>query len=56
MTGAQLFIDQCDTEIAALQKQVADNHKLADLVLIEIKAVLAKTIAQIQLSQTAVQV
>ena len=56
ITGVQQTISQCDKEIAALQKQVADNHKLADLVLIEIKAVFIKAIAQIQISQTAVQI
>ena len=37
-------------QIAALQEQVANNHKLADLVLIEIKALLTKSLAKIQFS------
>ena len=37
-------------EIKALEEEVAKNVKLKDLVLIEIKAILAKTLAEIELS------
>lgn len=37
-------------QISVLQDQVANNHKFADLVLIEIRALLTKSLAKIQLS------
>jgi len=48
-------IKQLTAEIAALEKQVAENHKLADLVLIEIKAVFARSLAKIQETQDIAQ-
>ena len=47
--------EQWKAEIAALEKQVAENHKLADLVLIEIKAVFASSLAKIQATQDIAQ-
>ncbi len=37
-------------KIALLEQEVATNNKIADLVLIEIKALFAKSIAKIQFS------
>jgi len=43
-------------EIKALEEEVAKNLKLKDLVLIEIKAILAKTLAEIEHSPEVAQV
>lgn len=55
MSGAEETIKQLSTEIAALVNQVAENHKLADLVLIEIKTVFARSLAKIQATQDITQ-
>lgn len=55
VSGAEDTIKQLSAEIAALEKQVAENHKLADLVLIEIKAVFARSLAKIQATQDIAQ-
>ena len=55
MSGAEDTIKQLSTEIAALEKQVAENHKLTDLVLIEIKAVFARSLAKVQATQDSNQ-
>ena len=55
VSGAEDAIKQLSAEIAALEKQVAVNHKLADLVLIEIKAVFARSLAKIQTIQDITQ-
>ena len=44
----QEIIAKITKEITSLEQEVAKNNKLADLVLIEIKAILAKSLAQIQ--------
>ena len=43
-------------KIKALEEEVSKNLKLKDLVLIEIKAILAKTLAEIELSPKVAQV
>ena len=48
MSGAELAIKQMNAKIAVLIKKVAENHKLADAVLIEIKAVFARSLGNIQ--------
>ena len=35
-------------EIASLKRQVAENHKIADLVLLEVRAVFLKNLARLQ--------
>ena len=48
-------VKQLSAEIAALFKQDEENHKLADLVLIEIKAVFAGSLAKIKTTQDIAQ-
>ncbi len=55
MSKAEKTIKQFSAEIAALVKQVAENHKLADVVLIEIKAVIARSLAKIKPTQEIAQ-
>ena len=43
-------ITELNKKISALEKQVAANNRVADLVLIEVKALFASTLAKIQLS------
>ena len=43
-------ITDLNKKISALEKQVAANNRVADLVLIEVKALFASTLAKIQLS------
>ena len=43
----QETIAQMTKKIKSLEQEVAKNEKLADLVLIEIKATIAKSLAQI---------
>lgn len=43
-------------KIALLEQEVATNNKIADLVLIEIKALFAKSIAKIQFSPEVTQI
>ena len=49
------YFKQLSAEICALEKQVVENHKIADLALIEIKAVFAKSLAKIQATQNMTQ-
>ncbi len=44
-----------NAKIAVLIKKVAENHKLADTVLIEIKAVFARSLEKIQTTQDTAQ-
>lgn len=53
--GAEETIKQLSAEMAALEKRFAENHKLADLVLIEIKEVFATSLAKIQKPQDITQ-
>ncbi len=43
-------ITELNKKISALEKEVAANNRVADLVLIEVKALFASTLAKIQLS------
>ena len=48
--------DKINQKIAALRAEVAQNEKIADLVLIEIKALFAASLAKIQFSPQVTQI
>ena len=45
-----MFITELNKKISALEKEVANNNQIADLVLIQIKALFASSLAKIQFS------
>ena len=55
LSGAELLIKQMNAKIAVLIKKVAENHKLVDVVLIELKAVFARSLEKIQTTQDTAQ-
>jgi hypothetical protein len=52
----QAVADKINQKIAALKAEVAQNDKIADLVLIEIKALFAASLAKIQFSPQVTQI
>lgn len=51
----QEVIAKMSKQIEVLEKEVAANHKIADLVLIEIKAIFAKSLVKIQFLPEVIQ-
>ena len=46
-SSIKVILADVNKKIAALEKEVADNHQLADLILIEVRALFASSLAKI---------